>query len=411
MRVQPVRVVMAAWAVSILSVAACSSSGGNSSAEDSGTTSGGHTPVTVTMISQITASNFQAPETVGAAKAVVASINADGGLGGHPIKLIICNDKEDPTTAGNCARSAAQASSVAVVEGISLQGTTILPVLQAAQIPAVLSPTVPADFSNPYSFPKDGGTVALYGGEGVLLAEHGCKKVAVLYDSTNPVGPQGGLQVKDGVLATGGGATVSAFIGVPETTTDLTPVIDQADSSGADCIGNAMTITQTTAALQAVAQSAKPHITFGAIGPAFPPPVASQLGNLAKYVILDNPEYLPSDPRAEPFTSVMTAGGVTNQSAFAANVYVGFKLLQAALKGHTGPLTAADVKTALQAAPLSVPTVPGTFDFSHPYPNASFARITNLDTITYQFNGKTFIPLSGAIGQINAKPALDLYSK
>jgi hypothetical protein len=266
---------------------------------------------------------------------------------------------------------------------------------------------VPADFTNPYSFPKDGGTVALYGGEGILLADYGCKKVAVLYDSTNPVGPQGGLLVKDGVLSVHNGATVSANIGVPEATTDLKAPVDQAESSGADCIGNALPITQTTAALQAIAQSTDPSITFGAIGPAFPPPIASQLGNLAKHAIVNNPEYLPSDPRSEPFTSVMTKGGVTNQSAFAANVSVGFKLLQAALKDHTGPLTAADVKTALETGSLSVPTVPGTFDFAKPYPSANFARLTNLETFTYHFNGKTFIP----IGQVNALSALDLYSK
>src|SRR5665213_3046403 len=58
--------------------------------------------VNVEMDSQITGSSFGSPETVATAKTVVKRINATGGLGGHPIKLTTCNDKEDPTDAGNC---------------------------------------------------------------------------------------------------------------------------------------------------------------------------------------------------------------------------------------------------------------------------------------------------------------------
>ena len=366
--------------------------------------------VTVMMLSQITASNFSSPETVGAAKALVANINAANGLGGHRVKLVTCDDKGDPTTAGNCARTAAQDKAIAVVDGISVNGATILPILQAAKIPYIDSPTVPTDASNPYAFPINGGTSAYYGGQGELLALNGCKKVAVLYDSTNPVGVQGGNQLQAGVEAEG--STVVTSVGVSESATTLTPTIAQVDASGADCIGATITPQQTVAALTAIATSTDPTITYGTIGPAFPAQLADAVGAAASHVILVNFPFLPTAPQSAAFQAVMTKGGVTNLSSFAQNVYVGFKLLQAGLSHHKGPLTGQIVRTTLNSQKnLKVSTVPTPYDFAKPFPSKQYARLSNLYMVGYSFNGTAFVALTGKTALINATPALDRFVK
>ena len=44
------------------------------------------------------------PGSQAAAKAAIAGLNARGGLSGHPVELVYCNDKGDPNIATQCAR-------------------------------------------------------------------------------------------------------------------------------------------------------------------------------------------------------------------------------------------------------------------------------------------------------------------
>ena len=388
------------------------SSAASSSASSSAASSpaGSKTPVTVEMISQITAANFGSPETVPISKAVVAQINTQGGLGGHPIHLITCNDKGDPTTAGNCARTAAQSHAVAVVEGISLEGATIAPTLQAAKIPLITSPTVPDDYDNPISYPKDGGTLALWSGVGMLAARSGCKQIGELYDSSNPVGASGPPMVKAGVAA-GGRGTVVANVGASESSVNLTPTIQSLLSKHVDCLATTLTPALEVGALKAIAQSPKPTIPVIADASALPLQVAQQVGSAAKHVLLDAFQYLPGDPRAVAFTSLAKRSGATD-SQFAENAYVGFLMLQQALKGHSGALSAAGVITALNSSSaLRVPVVPGTFDFTKPFPAKAYSRLSNLTMAGYSFTGKNFVALKGDRGLIDTAQAASAFAK
>ena len=363
------------------------------------------------MISQVTGPNFGSPETVPMAKGIVAEINAHGGLGGHPISLVTCDDKENPTTAGNCARTAAQDHAVAVVQGISLEGTTIDPILQAAHIPLMTSPAVPDDYSNPIVYAKDGGSLGLWSGIGMLAARSGCKRLGDLYDSTNPVGVTAPAMVKAGVAAANGDAAAIVNLGASESTVNLTPSIQSLLAKNVDCIAMPLTPALEVAALKAIAQSPKPTTPVISDSAALPIPVAQQLGAAAKHLLLDAFEYLPGDPRAASFTSVAKHYGA-NTTEFAQNVYVGFLLLQQALKKHAGPLTAADVISTLNASSaLRVPTVPGMFSYRTPFPAKAYSRLSNLYVAGYSFNGKSAVPLAGKRAAFNTAPAAIAYAK
>jgi ABC-type branched-subunit amino acid transport system substrate-binding protein len=364
--------------------------------------------VTVYVISQDTGSDFSSPDVPPVATNTVAQINSSGGLAGHQIHLVVCNDNATPTTAANCARGAVAAHSVAVVEGISLEGGTIDPILQAAGIPVIASPVSPADYADPDAFLKDGGTITLWGAEGELLAQGGCHKIGILYDNSNASGATGPGIVKAGIETTGL-ATVVGSEGVPEESPDLQPLVTTLEQAGAQCIASTLTPDQQVDAIRAVHQSAKPDIRLGAIGPSLPVALASQLGQVAKGTLITNVMYLPGDPKAAGFNTI--SKGVANVSGFSENAYEGLEILKVATQGLSGSLTAASMLHALQtASDLVVPTAPHALNFTDPSNITGYSREMNLYAVGYDWNGTSFVPLPGSTGVVNTAAAFAHYA-
>jgi ABC-type branched-subunit amino acid transport system substrate-binding protein len=406
-----------ATAMCAVSLAACSSSSHNSagagttSATTSGSGSSSKAPVTVMMLSQITGADFGSPETVPVAQAFVQKWNANGGLAGHQVTLVTCDDKESPNTNAQCARTAVADHAVAVVEGVSISDTGGFPILQAAGIPDFNSPTVPAQNTDSNSFPVTGGDAADYGGVGLLLAGKGCSKIAVIADSSAPA-QAAGHQEAAGVTSQGGKLTF--FQTVSSSTADYTSVVDAALGSGANCLGLTTAPTESVKALTALHQSTNPNILTGTLEAGFPPVLASQLGALAKGLIVSSGYYLPSDSQASDFNSLVsgTSVGAKGESGFAENVYAGFETLQAIGKTMSGSVTAATVLAAAnKASDLTVSLLPKPLSYTTPNPVSGYERLTNMWILGYEWSGTTYAPLQGSAGLVNAQPALEAYAK
>ena len=116
-------------------------------------------------------------------RAAVVQINNDGGLGGHELKLITCNDSADPNKAADCARQAVDEGVAALVGGFTANGDAIMPILEEAGIPWFGPPGISsAELSSANSYPITSGVLGL-AGLGQMAAEDGCDKVAsVNYD-------------------------------------------------------------------------------------------------------------------------------------------------------------------------------------------------------------------------------------
>lgn len=395
-------------------LAACSSgsstSGTSAGATGSATGSATSSTVTVTVISQDTGPDFSSPDVPPISAATVAQINASGGLAGHKINLVVCNDNQNPTAGGNCARAAVADHSVAVVEGISEEGGTIDPILQAAGIPLILSPVVPADYSDPGAFLKDGGTITLWGAQGELLAKNGCRKIGILYDNSNASGATGPAIVKAGVQTTGL-ASVVAIKGVPEESPDLQPLVTSLEQAGADCIASTLTPDQQVDAIRAIHNSADPSLRFGAIGPSLPNSLAAQLGQAAKGALITTVMYLESDGRAAAFESLVSANKVQNVSGFGENAYEGLEILKVASQSISGSLTAASMLHALDtASDLVVPTAPHALNFTDPSTVTGFTREMNLYAVGYEWNGTAYVSLPGSDGVVNTAAAFARYA-
>jgi ABC-type branched-subunit amino acid transport system substrate-binding protein len=75
--------------------------------------------------------------TVSADKAFIKAINAKGGLGGHPLTLDFCNDKNDPNTTITCAQQMISNHDVMMAGGNDLNGASLATILGKAGIAEV----------------------------------------------------------------------------------------------------------------------------------------------------------------------------------------------------------------------------------------------------------------------------------
>jgi ABC-type branched-subunit amino acid transport system substrate-binding protein len=160
-------------------------------------------------------------------------INANGGIKGGPLKVITCNEKNDPDEAEKCAQQAVSEHVVAVVGSYSLAGDRYMPILQKAGIPYIGGTGVSAaEFSNTLSFPVNGGTPVVFAAHGRQLVEQGCKKISgVRYD----VAAAAIVTQFLGLGAVSAGGAPPKDMKVPVTATDLAPQVAAA-TKGSDCV-------------------------------------------------------------------------------------------------------------------------------------------------------------------------------
>ncbi|MBM7436929.1 ABC transporter substrate-binding protein [Streptomyces sp. HB132] len=136
-----------------------------------------------------------APDTTGAdtvsmagmpamARTYARWINEKGGIGGHELRVLTCNEQDTATGASKCARRAADENVAAVVGSYSRHGRAFLAPLESAGIPYIGGYGASADELTSYlSYPVNGGQPALVAGNGEQLAA-GCERVSLVRPDT-----------------------------------------------------------------------------------------------------------------------------------------------------------------------------------------------------------------------------------
>ena len=201
------------------------------------TASGVKTPVTIMTIATVGTTSTNYPEIFAGVKGAAADLNKNGGINGHPVVVITCNDNLDPTAATNCANEAVANRVTAVVGTQSNYISNILPILAAANIPSIGSANATAaEVTSPNSFTFTGGT-NLLGNSGMTeLINTGHNKIALVYIDLPVVGPiLTGLKASIPTLGNKTG-TVVATIPVSPTQTDMSTITAAIKSSGANAI-------------------------------------------------------------------------------------------------------------------------------------------------------------------------------
>ncbi|MFI8322750.1 ABC transporter substrate-binding protein [Streptomyces sp. NPDC085529] len=149
-----------------------------------GATGGSREPVTVMTWApdQTRATNM--PGMPAMAQAYARWVNSQGGIDGHELRVLTCNEQNTPAGAAACARRAVRENAVAVVGSYSQNGRAFMAPLEAAGIPYIGGYGLTDDeFTSHLSYPVNGGLAALIAGHGMQLAE-ACRKVSLVRPDT-----------------------------------------------------------------------------------------------------------------------------------------------------------------------------------------------------------------------------------
>ncbi|WP_374204059.1 ABC transporter substrate-binding protein [Streptomyces sp. HPF1205] len=144
--------------------------------------SAGGSPDTITVMTwaPVNTKATNMPGMPAMAEAYARYINDQGGLNGHKLKVLTCNERNDSVAVTDCAQQAAAAHAVAVVGSYSEEGGSFTTALETEGIPYIGGYGITQDeFQSLMSYPVNGGLPALLAGSGRQLAAL-CKKVALV---------------------------------------------------------------------------------------------------------------------------------------------------------------------------------------------------------------------------------------
>ncbi|MEV7426210.1 MULTISPECIES: ABC transporter substrate-binding protein [unclassified Streptomyces] len=149
-----------------------------------GGSGGAREPVTVMTWAPIGTDATNRPGMPALAKAYARWVNASGGIDGHELRVLTCNERNDAASAARCARRAVTAKAVAVVGSYSQHGREFMAPLEAASIPYLGGYGITEEeFSSYVSYPVNGGQATLLAGNGRQLARD-CPRTALVRPDT-----------------------------------------------------------------------------------------------------------------------------------------------------------------------------------------------------------------------------------
>lgn len=242
-------------------------------------------------------STFQAtvayPEAPPAWEAEAKAINEEGGVDGHEIEIIICNDQGNPQVASQCAREAVEKEVAAVMGSYTVQAAAFLPVLEQAKIPYVgADASQDIEATSPMSFPVE-SQYQVYGAMGYAAGTKDCKKAALI---TEDYGAATDSEDETAEKAYEGSLSEGEFVKrvmVGSNTTDYAPAVATALSAGAECIMATLPPEENPKLFAAVAQSSAPETTIAMTGPSTSEEFLEAVGEEANGTLVGSTGYVP----------------------------------------------------------------------------------------------------------------------
>jgi ABC-type branched-subunit amino acid transport system substrate-binding protein len=349
-------------------------------------------PVKVFLTAPLSDPSFAIPELLSGAQASAAAINAKGGINGHPVQIVSCNDQANPNQATTCADQAVS-DHVTAVTGFFLFGTSTYSPLVAAKIPVIdTNPVAPTSGTEPDAFPINAGTISGWYGLGSELAETGHKRVALIECSTAACTGNGPLVVS-GVTAGGGAitSTVLAPIGSP----DFSSYVQKALSSGNPQAIVFIGIPSDTPKLLLAVQQANFTGPLGTSSNSLAPSLLTSPE--AAHLVLVSDALLSGSPLTTFDANMKKYEPSAMADVYSEQAWQAIQGIAYALKGKSGTsaaaLTAAlDKSTALQVGAGSPP-----INMTRPGPIPGLPRMFNPDVILYKVKNGKYVAMTGFV--------------
>jgi branched-chain amino acid transport system substrate-binding protein len=391
---------IAAAAVVAMLVSACASSsqsgsGGDSGDSGGGTASGSTVKLMVTGVLATPSANYA--ESANGAQAAAAAINKAGGIDGHPIQIITCNDNLNPADAISCAREAIADHVIAYAGGNEPFDTVVFPYLEKAGIPWVgPQQNNPVTAQSSYSFPLEGEFDIAETESGKLAVQKGGKRVVIVQLSDAPPSIFSATFAAAGVKAAGG--TVAKLIGAPLTTVNWDSYAAQAMNAQPDAITCACTPQDTRDLLQSLRQA-------GFTGPLVEPSIDFLVSGIKSLGAAAGKIYLVStmqDPDvANPdltqylgeMKATQPASALRDQTSELS--WLSVHVITDLLKGQKDQTSATLLKQLRATSGINGHSlIPDGVDWSKPGPLAQYPRIPNSDVLLYQWDNGHLVPIT-----------------
>ncbi|MEN2740652.1 ABC transporter substrate-binding protein [Microbacterium sp. X-17] len=391
------RVLAAVVAVgALMTTAACSSGSSSSSGAAAGST------IEIGMIVDLTGPIAFATTPIGA-KAAVASINAAGGVNGHPIDLFVCDSGGNSTTASDCAQQMVSKQVAAVVRPSSIVADSFIPILEAAQIP-MIAPQVstPAGFNSPETFALADSGLIYYPGFARMLADQGASNIVM-------TGAEGAafaslLQLPPlGVKDYSRPITINN-VTVPLTAADMAPYAQAIRAGNPDGVILGVPDQQVISLTQLLKASnpAQKLAILGLDPASVIKGIVAATGPVQGLYTLNFYNAQGEQPVSQEYRSRVEAAGATADQAvtdFALQAaYASVLIFAEVAGGMSSDITAPGVTTALgKANDVTINGFAPPIDFTTPVPQAGGARVFTACVQEATFEGTTNKPLGGFI--------------
>lgn len=140
------------------------------------------TPVKLGLLTDGRGTNIDFTSAQQTAQAAVKYVNEYlGGVAGHPIELFVCETKQIPANASDCANRMIEEKVPVVLNDISGVGGVTVPLLSAAGVPYFsYSGSSAAELTSPGAYSVTGSVASLLGGVAQYAKDQGIEKVSVV---------------------------------------------------------------------------------------------------------------------------------------------------------------------------------------------------------------------------------------
>jgi hypothetical protein len=278
----------AVGAAAALVLAACGGSGGDSSTDTASPTDGGDTttsapaptgdPIKAMTVTDLNSQGPVYPNIDYTAQAYEAWINANGGINGQPLDVIVCDSQGTADGSTACARQAVDEGVIAVVGSFNFAPDAIVDVLEPAGIAyfGACCMLGAQEFQSKIAFPL--GSHQMYGVGFVKKGlEEGCQKMhTVIIQGAESF--FGVLQLAAERLG-GADRLDQEFTVLPAVSQDYAPQVAEALAGGTDCVLMVVSETPFLAWMPAWEQADTANVKL--FGPQ---------GNLSSKVVAQSPD-------------------------------------------------------------------------------------------------------------------------
>lgn len=353
-------------------------------------------PIKIMVTGPFVSTVYSVPEVPPAAAAAASTINAAGGIYGHKVQIITCDDQLNPNLATSCAQTAVT-DHVTAATGLLIFSAQTFGVLTPSNIPFIdFNPVGPIEVKAANSFPISAGTDPELTGLARRIVETGAKRISIIHgnSASNLLGYPSFVQ---GVNLAGGTvvATVTAVLHSPSYAVYVQQALAPGNVQGLLYVGLPSDFNNLVLAARQAGFTGPMGFLLSGLPDAALAPTLQALGANANNLYFASPFYFPPSPQAKGFLASMAKYAPTDViTPLSEGVWMAINTVAAAFKSSKSTkFTAAALSASLNSqkhlnigpeAPIFNMTIKGTIVTEAP-------RSFSLKVLVYHWLNGTLI--------------------